>query len=79
MDLQSLLEGPAAAPPLGVTPNFVNPTNTTIKNQVIFTLCLAISVLAVGMRMWTKTRLVCKLVLEDCNPSHALLLQKCKD
>ena len=66
MDLQSLLNGPAMAPPLGESPNFVNPSNMTTKSDAILTLCLIVSVLAVSMRMWTKTFLIRKVLLEDC-------------
>lgn len=66
MDLQSLLDGPSMAPPPGETPNFVNPDNMIIKSRAIFSLCLVVSLLAVSMRMWTKTFFVRKVVLEDC-------------
>ena len=70
MDLQSLLDGPSLAAPLGVPHNFVNPANMAIESHAVFTTCLVVSALAVGMRMWTKTRLVRKVVLEDCKSFH---------
>lgn len=55
-----------AAPP-GMHHNFVNPTNMKTKARIITIFCLLLSVLAVGMRVWTKTRVVRRVVLEDCS------------
>lgn len=60
------LNGPAMEPPPGIEPNFVNPSDLKTENLIVVTLCLVASTLVVGMRMWTKTRLVRKVVLEDC-------------
>jgi hypothetical protein len=73
MDLKSVLDGPAMRAPPGEHHNFVNPSNMTITGRAVFSLCLIISVFAVGMRMWTKARLIRKVVLEDCNSYHQLL------
>lgn len=67
--LQKLLNGPGMAPPPGIKPNFVNPPNLEKEFYIDLILCLTISVLVVGMRMWTKARLVRKVVIEDCK-SH---------
>jgi hypothetical protein len=65
MEIQ--LEGPAMMPPPGVQPNFVNPTNMKTEGRILVVFCLIASTLVVSMRMWTKTRLVRKVVLEDCS------------
>lgn len=70
MDAESedlFLNGPAMDPPAGVDPNFINPSNLKIENLAVVTLCLVASTLVVAMRMWTKTRLVRKVVLDDCS------------
>lgn len=66
MKLQNLLDGPALAVPSGTHSNFVNPPNMKIQGHVALTICLSVSILAVGMRMWTKVLLVRKVILEDC-------------
>lgn len=73
--LQKLLNGPAMAPPPGITPNFVNPPNLEKEFYIDLILCLTISVLAVCMRMWTKARVMRKVQIEDCKsmpPADAL-------
>ena len=73
MELQELLNSPAMTAPPGMHHNFVNPTNLNTELYVAVIMCLTISVLAVGMRMWTKTRLVRKVLLEDCSSFHHCL------
>lgn len=73
--LQELLNGPAMAPPLGTKPNFVNPPNLEKEFYIDLILCLAISVLVVCMRIWTKARVMRKVQIEDCKslvPAYAL-------
>ena len=81
--LQQLLNSPAMAAPAGVRPNFVNPSNLTTDLYVILAICLTVSVSAVGMRMWTQTRLVRRVFLEDCSFfSHCwitLMTDYCRD
>lgn len=64
-----MLNGPAMEPPLGMQPNFVNPANLKTEGLILVVLSLVASTLVVSMRMWTKTRLVRKVVLEDCKPT----------
>lgn len=64
--LQKLLNGPGMAPPPGVKPNFVNPPNLEKEFYIDLILCLTISVLVVAMRMWTKVRVMRKVMIEDC-------------
>jgi hypothetical protein len=73
MNLQSLLDEPAMAVPSGVSHNFVNSINMASEGYDVSTTCLVVSVLAVGMRLWTKTRLIHKVFLEDCNSFHHCL------
>ena len=61
-----MLNGPAMEPPLGMEPNFVNPADLKTQGLILVVFCLVASTLVVSMRMWTKTRLVRKVVLEDC-------------
>ena len=67
MELRILLNSPAMAAPPGMQHNFVNPANLNAEGYAAVITCLAVSVLAVGIRMWTKVRLVRKVLLEDCN------------
>ena len=60
------LNGPAMPAPSGMHSNFVNPSNLKTEGLVLVTFCLILSTLVVGMRMWTKSRVVRKIVLEDC-------------
>lgn len=71
-ELQKLLDGPAMAAPPGAHHNFVNPSNMKREFNLTLIICLIVSMLAVGMRMWTKTRVVRKVVLEDCNSFFSL-------
>ena len=64
-ELQALLDKPALAAPPGMHHNFVNPTNLTTEAQIITICCLSLSVIAVGMRVWTNTRVVRRAVLEE--------------
>ena len=64
--LQKLLNGPGMSPPPGVKPNFVNPPNLEKEFYIDLILCLTISVLVVAMRMWTKVRVMRKVMIEDC-------------
>lgn len=52
--------------------NFVNPADLRDGGYAVVILCLTISMLAVGVRMWTKIRLVRKVLLEDCNSVPSL-------
>lgn len=73
------LDGPAMPAPPGMHSNFVNPSNLNSEGLVIMLICLTLSMLVVGMRIWTKIRWVRQVVLEDCNsvpfcPSPSLTL-----
>lgn len=71
MEPQTFLNNPAMIAPPGEHYNFLNPPNRNTASQGVIVSCLILSVLAVGMRMWTKTRVVRKVVWEDCkSTSH---------
>ena len=61
------LSDPAMPPPPGMPSNFVNPSNLKTEGAILVGFCLTVSTLVVCMRIWTKTRLLRKVVLEDCN------------
>lgn len=65
--LHELLNIPAMTAPTGTHPNFVNPSNLRVEADVLLAICLTVSVMAVGMRMWTQVRLVHKVFLDDCS------------
>lgn len=62
-------EGLAVAVFRGQYHHYPNPADLRAEGYAAVVICLIISILAVAMRMWTKIRLVRKVVLEDCN-SH---------
>ena len=64
--LQALLDGPAGKPPLGITPNFVNPPNHATLAIAVMAIGLTISTLVLMIRMYTKIFLIRSVVLEDC-------------
>ena len=72
-DIQNQLDGPALAPPPGVTPNFVNPPSFFTFSVVVVTLCLLFSTLAICMRMYTKLYIIRRVVLEDCKLNRVSL------
>lgn len=65
--MKLLLNGPTMEPPPGRQSNFVNPADLKTEGLVLIVFCLIASMLVVSMRMWTKIRLVRKVVLEDCS------------
>lgn len=81
--LHELLNIPAMAAPTGTHPNFVNPSNLRVEADITLAICMTISMMAVGMRMWTQIRLVHKVFLDDCSSfSHrwsALMTDCCRD
>ena len=61
-----LLNGPAAAPPSGIAPNFVNPENNYVYFVLTIVLTVTISTLALLMRIYTKNFIIRKVGWEDC-------------
>lgn len=74
--LELMLELPALMAPPGVKYNFVNPPDMQTDFYIDLVLCLAISSLAVSMRVWTKARLIKKFGREDCKEFSILPLSK---
>ena len=66
-ELQAMLDGPAAVPPPGIAPNFVDPANIRKSLTADLVICLTVTTLVVGMRTWTKIHVIKEVVLEDCN------------
>ena len=56
---------PALLPPAGVQPNFVDPPSLDSILITTVTLCLALSAVALTMRLYTKARVVQRLEIED--------------
>ena len=65
-ELPSILDLPAMAAPSGTHHDFLNPSNHETLFRTVIIFCLVLSVLAVGIRMWTKTHVIRKVVFEDC-------------
>ena len=64
--IQSLLNGPAGAPPAGVTPNFDSPENQAVALYVVATLTLSFATIAVVIRIYSKHVLLHSTGYEDC-------------
>ena len=62
----------AASPPLGVVPNFINPTNQLSVMSATWTICLSLATVAVWLRMYTKFFINKSHGYEDCEPSLVL-------
>lgn len=60
------LSDPAMPAPPRMHSNFVDPANLKTEGLLLVSVCLILSTLVVSMRIWTKTRLIRKVVLEDC-------------
>ena len=67
-----LLDGPAAAPPPGHVPNFIDPPTLFDWYIVTITLCVSISTLAIVMRVYTKAVLMRKVASEDCEYDNSI-------
>ena len=65
MDLDVLAHTPALEPPKGVTSNFVDPYSLQPLMIGIVVLCLVLTAIAIGMRVYTRVRTV-KTRWEEC-------------
>lgn len=72
LPLELMLELPALIAPPGVRYSFANPPNMRTDFYIDLVLCLTISSLAVGMRVWTKARLIKKFEREDCKEEFSI-------
>lgn len=63
--LEQLLEGPALAPPAGVTPNFENPPNLNTASYSMAVVAIALPTIVVVLRLYTKVFIVRAPAWED--------------
>lgn len=63
----------ALEPPPGVTPNFVDPFSLVKYDVFGQSMCLAVSTLMVGMRMYSKSHLIKSVGWEDCKSTAQLV------
>lgn len=73
--IKKVLDGPAMLAPSGMKNNFVNPSNLETELYIDLAICLTVSFLAVGMRLWTKARLIQKVEIEDCKINPLFLIK----
>lgn len=64
--VDALLDGPALAPPPGIEPNLVNPPDKIVASYLVTCFSLAISTLAVLVRMYTRAFVVKQVNFPDC-------------
>ena len=64
--LQSLLNGPAGTPPVGVIPNFNDPANLDAYVILTISVCMFLATVVVLLRMYTKLYITRSLAKEDC-------------
>lgn len=69
MDPATLAHTPALEPPKGVTPNFVDPYSLQPLTIGIVVLCLVLTAIATGIRVYTRVRTV-KGHWEECKWIH---------
>ena len=67
--IQALLDGPAAEPPLGTVPNLVNPPNELYTGRATSIATLVLCTLALILRLYTKAYVIRKINAADCKPS----------
>lgn len=64
--MRAILEGPSAAPPPGVVPNFVNPHNMYTQIVVSDGVCFGVATVVVALRLFTKVRITHDMGWDDC-------------
>lgn len=64
---------PAGPPPPGQVSNLVNPFYLRTVSLTTHALCLALSTIAVALRIFTKVHVMKQFRSEDCNPRLSLL------
>lgn len=57
---------PVSPPPPGVVPNFVNPTNVIGEFTAIAAIGSLITIVVVGLRLYTRAVIVKQIGYEDC-------------
>lgn len=61
-----LLDGPALAPPPGEISDLVDPPNEKTLMVAVITTSVTLSTIAICLRMYTKARIIRRLVSADC-------------
>ena len=69
----ALLNGPAGAPPPGMTPNLVNPPNLDAIIIPTLSLCITVTTIVVVIRLYSKLFLIRSIAYEDCKSSYIIL------
>lgn len=59
-------------PPPGVIPNFTNPDSIAYQLIIVAAICPAVALVFLGLRLYTKLRILKQLLLDDCKSVHAL-------
>ena len=63
---EAILNMPAARPPQGVAPNFVNPSDLVALTYGLASIFTALVTVSVAIRIFTKWKIVRSVVIEDC-------------
>jgi hypothetical protein len=63
---QSILDGPALLPPVGVDPNFKNPSIGNTSGIILVVICLFFAITATIGRAYSRLVIQKKLYVEDC-------------
>ena len=64
--LQAYLDGPSVQPPQGAHSNFSHPANLNTTALVVVLVCLIVSTLTLGMRVYTKLVIIRRFGSDDC-------------
>lgn len=64
--LEAYLDSPALEPPPGHAANLVDPRKRVWESYLATSICLLITTLAVGLRMYTRTRITQQVTCADC-------------
>lgn len=70
-----ILNGPALAPPPGVTSNLEHPPNMNVLGIAVVTLCLAVSTIVFSLEAYAKLYCMKKVHIEDCKHGEPLGIQ----
>lgn len=63
---EAILNGPALAPPNGLTPNFDHPPNDNPVALAAMTICLIVATIAAVLRIYSRVIVLKRVFLEDC-------------
>jgi hypothetical protein len=65
MSATNIMDMPAMKPPPGVIPVFDNPPNQNAMTLAILSVCLAVSIIAISLRLYSRCVIVGALQLQD--------------